>query len=75
EKLLGWQGRYPDFIKAVIDVDADHYGLFDRTDVERMADVTARVGWGLEVLDGLDRMEGERGQERNKDKNRRCCCA
>ncbi|KAG5929620.1 hypothetical protein E4U53_002411 [Claviceps sorghi] len=52
DKLLGW-GRYPEFIRAVIDVDADHYGLFDRTDMGRMEDVTARVAWGLAVLDGM----------------------
>lgn len=53
ERLLGWEGRYAEFIKAVIEVDADHFGLFDRADAARMDDVTARLGWGLEMLDGL----------------------
>lgn len=53
EKLLGWEGRYPEFIKAVIDVDADHYRLFDRTHMERMEDVTARLAWGMDILDAL----------------------
>ncbi|KAG5912699.1 hypothetical protein E4U42_001984 [Claviceps africana] len=53
DKLLGWGGRHAGFIRAVIDVDADHYGLFDRTDMSRMEDVTARVAWGLSVLDGM----------------------
>lgn len=53
ERLLGWEGRYAEFIKAVVEVDADHYGLFNRADAARMDDVTARLGWGLEMLDGL----------------------
>ena len=32
ETLLGWEGRHADFIKAVIDVDADHYNVFDKYD-------------------------------------------
>lgn len=31
EVLLGWAGNYPDFIRATIDVDADHYDIFDRS--------------------------------------------
>ncbi|KAK2592736.1 hypothetical protein QQS21_009579 [Conoideocrella luteorostrata] len=54
ERLLGWEGRYASFIKAVIDVDADHYGIFDRMDSERMDRITERLAWGLEVLDGLE---------------------
>lgn len=27
--MLGWGGAYPDFIKAVIDVDSHHYNIFD----------------------------------------------
>ncbi|KAG5974907.1 hypothetical protein E4U55_007971 [Claviceps digitariae] len=61
EKLLGWEGQYPDFIKAVIDVDADHYNIFDRGDMKKMADVTARVGWALDVLDGLYVISKARG--------------
>lgn len=26
--ILGWDGNYPDFIKAVVDVDSDHFGMF-----------------------------------------------
>lgn len=32
EKLLGWEGKYPDFIKATIDIDATHTDVFDQYD-------------------------------------------
>ncbi|KAG6002743.1 hypothetical protein E4U21_002800 [Claviceps maximensis] len=54
ERLLGWEGRYADFFRAVIDVDAEHYGMFDRNNQERIKDVTARVGWALDILDGIN---------------------
>lgn len=28
DPTLGWLGRYPDFIKAVLEVDSDHYNIF-----------------------------------------------
>ncbi len=28
EPMLGWDGNHPDFIKAVIEVDADHFNIF-----------------------------------------------
>lgn len=31
EPLLGYEGRYPDFIKATIDIDSSHFEMFDRT--------------------------------------------
>lgn len=37
EKLLGWEGTYPDFIKAVIDVAAEHYTLFDHGDEAKVS--------------------------------------
>ncbi|KYK58089.1 Esterase-like protein [Drechmeria coniospora] len=30
--LLGWEENYPHFIKAVVDVDANHYSVFDKFD-------------------------------------------
>lgn len=33
EPLLRWDGSYPSFIKAVIDVDTTHYGIFDPSHV------------------------------------------
>lgn len=38
ELLLGWEGKYPDFIKAVIDVDTDHYSIFNREDLDKVSD-------------------------------------
>lgn len=32
EPLLGWEGEYPDYIVATIDVEADHYNVFDKFD-------------------------------------------
>ncbi|UNI25041.1 hypothetical protein JDV02_010749 [Purpureocillium takamizusanense] len=53
EKLLGWEGNHADFIKAVIDVDADHYGVFDKDDQPKMDNLTFQVNSGLEILDSL----------------------
>ncbi|KAG8410084.1 hypothetical protein J3458_019152 [Metarhizium acridum] len=63
EKLLGWEARYPEFIKAVIDVDADHYNLFDRNNTVGLETVTAQLAKGLEVLDALheEKKKGARG--------------
>lgn len=36
ETLLGWEGNHADFIKAVIDVDADHYNVFDKYDQSKV---------------------------------------
>jgi hypothetical protein len=35
ERLLGWGGRYPDFIKAVIDFDNNHFDMFDKMNFEQ----------------------------------------
>lgn len=37
EKLLGWESRYPEFIKAVIDIDAEHYTVFDKFDSAKVS--------------------------------------
>lgn len=58
ERLLGWDGRYPDFVAAVVDVDADHYGVFSRADEQAMARLTERVNLGLGLLDALHREAG-----------------
>lgn len=55
EKLLGWEGRHPEFFKAVIDVDTDHYKIFDRADAKGLEKVTAILVKGLEVLDAIHR--------------------
>lgn len=53
EKLLGWEGRYPNFIRAVVDVDAHHYNMFDRKIVGQIDQVTTKLAQALEVLDAL----------------------
>ncbi|POR34498.1 Uncharacterized protein TPAR_05300 [Tolypocladium paradoxum] len=53
ETLLGWEGNHADFIKAVIDVDADHYSVFDKYDQPKMKSLTAQLNEGLEILDSL----------------------
>lgn len=30
DPLLGWEQRYPSFIKAVLELDSDHYGIFNK---------------------------------------------
>lgn len=69
DTLLGWQGSYPDFIKATIDVDADHYNVFDRTDgakVRREAPACERMylankgqikNMTVQMNEGLDILE------------------
>ncbi|GAM89312.1 hypothetical protein ANO11243_073490 [Dothideomycetidae sp. 11243] len=49
--LLGWRGRYPAFIRAVVDVDADHYGIFGMAKIKQ---VTEKVKLGLEALEGIE---------------------
>ncbi|KAI9152063.1 putative thioesterase lcsE [Paramyrothecium foliicola] len=36
EPLLGWEGAYPDYIVASIDVEADHYNVFDKFDNDKV---------------------------------------
>lgn len=37
EPLLGWEGNYPDFIKATIDVDTAHFDMFDKSNEEKVS--------------------------------------
>ncbi|KAM4054542.1 thioesterase domain-containing protein [Hirsutella rhossiliensis] len=55
ETLLGWEGNYADFIRAVIDVDDDHYKIFDKYDEDKIQNLTSQVNAGLEILDSLSR--------------------
>jgi hypothetical protein len=32
DPLLGWEQNYPSFIKVVLELDSDHYGIFDKYD-------------------------------------------
>lgn len=36
ERILGWDGNYPDFIKAVIEADAQHFNIFEFGKVGRV---------------------------------------
>lgn len=36
EILLGWGGRYSDFLKATIDIDAGHFDMFDKFDEKKV---------------------------------------
>ncbi|EOD47884.1 putative esterase-like protein [Neofusicoccum parvum UCRNP2] len=48
--VLGWAGAYPDFIKAVIDVDSHHYNIFD---LARVKQVTAQINDALGILETM----------------------
>lgn len=37
EPLLGWEGRYPDYIKAVFDVDTAHFDMFDKANEAKVS--------------------------------------
>lgn len=37
EPLLGWEGSYPDYIKATIDVDTGHFDMFDKSNEEKVS--------------------------------------
>lgn len=37
EPLLGWEGSYPDYIKATLDVDTGHFDMFDKSKEERVS--------------------------------------
>ncbi|KAI6784865.1 uncharacterized protein J7T54_007959 [Emericellopsis cladophorae] len=35
DELLGWGGRYPDFIKATYDIESAHFDIFDQLDEKK----------------------------------------
>ena len=47
ELLLGWEGRYTDFIRAVLDIDAHHFDLFNMYDPDkvRICPITMASDW------------------------------
>ncbi|PTB36579.1 putative secondary metabolism biosynthetic enzyme, variant 2 [Trichoderma asperellum] len=53
DRTLGWAGNTPEFIKAVLDVDSNHYEMFDKTNDTRIKDVTTRLNLALEILDSI----------------------
>ncbi|KAH7042807.1 esterase-like protein [Macrophomina phaseolina] len=48
ELVLGWDGRHPEFIKAVFDVDSHHYNIFD---FKKVKQVTAQLNEALTILE------------------------
>ncbi|KAL1297536.1 hypothetical protein AAFC00_006108 [Neodothiora populina] len=53
--VLGWDENYPEFIKAVIDVDAHHYNLFE---FERIDAQTDKINLALKIVDNLRPLDG-----------------
>ncbi|KAG9250296.1 Alpha/Beta hydrolase protein [Emericellopsis atlantica] len=53
DELLGWGGRYPDFIKATYDIDSAHFDIFDKLNERKLEIVTDRIRQGVELLDML----------------------
>ncbi|KAK8040746.1 secondary metabolism biosynthetic enzyme [Apiospora phragmitis] len=51
DPLLGWEQSYHRFIKAVIDVDSGHYGLFNAYNREQV------VNTALDMLESLEAVE------------------
>ncbi|KAH6604343.1 hypothetical protein Trco_007789 [Trichoderma cornu-damae] len=49
---LGWSGNVPEFIKAVIDVNSNHYEMFEKTNDAQIQDMTVQLNLALEILDG-----------------------
>ena len=39
ETMLGWEKNYPDYLKAMIDFDANHYDVFDKFDQEKVCEI------------------------------------
>ncbi|KAL7934554.1 alpha/beta-hydrolase [Trichoderma chlorosporum] len=53
DPTLGWSGNHPDFIKAVLDVNSNHYAMFDRDNNAQIKDITAQLNFALEILDSI----------------------
>ncbi|KAL7906324.1 alpha/beta-hydrolase [Trichoderma velutinum] len=53
DRTLGWSGNTPDFIKAVIDVNSNHYEMFDKDNDSQIRDITAQLNLSLEILDSI----------------------
>lgn len=41
DRTLGWSGKYPDFIKAVLDVNSNHYDMFLNTNQAQVRRTTS----------------------------------
>ncbi|RYP76038.1 hypothetical protein DL769_003695 [Monosporascus sp. CRB-8-3] len=54
DPLLGWEQSYLSFIKAVLELDSDHYGIFNKYNRKHMQHVTSQVKAALEILESLE---------------------
>jgi hypothetical protein len=45
EELLGWEGRYADFIKATIDIDSAHFDMFEKLNDKRVRGLPPKPGF------------------------------
>ncbi|PNP38374.1 hypothetical protein TGAMA5MH_09732 [Trichoderma gamsii] len=53
DRTLGWAGNTPEFIRAVVDVQSNHYEMFEKSHDTRIKDVTTRLNLALEILDSI----------------------
>ncbi|KAL7947432.1 alpha/beta-hydrolase [Trichoderma barbatum] len=53
DRTLGWSANSPDFIKAVLDVNSNHYEMFDKDNGAQIKDITAQLNLALEILDSI----------------------
>ncbi|PTB62565.1 alpha/beta-hydrolase [Trichoderma citrinoviride] len=53
DRTLGWSANAPEFIKAVIDVNSNHYEMFDKTNNAQIKDMTTQLNLALEILDSI----------------------
>ncbi|KAL3419937.1 thioesterase domain-containing protein [Phlyctema vagabunda] len=59
EKVLGWEGRYPEFVKAVVEVDSHHFAMFSLSTIDY---ITEKINRALEILDrGTVKVAGKTG--------------
>ena len=56
EQLIGWEGRHPDFIKAVIEFDSHHYNVFDKYDDAKVSDSLPSIFSGLAKINTNDKI-------------------
>ncbi|KAL6872381.1 alpha/beta-hydrolase [Trichoderma longibrachiatum] len=53
DRTLGWSANAPEFIKAVIDVNSNHYEMFEKTNAAQIKDMTTQLNLALEILDSI----------------------
>lgn len=43
EELFGWEGRYPEFLKASMDIDSAHFDMFEKLNDQRVSRTRSSV--------------------------------